>query len=241
MPLIHIAAHVHARTDEHGNVVVLDTATGRWHVLNGTAAAFWCSWQAGHDLDSSAAAVAERFGVTEREQIRADAGRLVGELARRGMVTVGQARAARRPPDRALKVASAPAGSAGEGAARVLSVQAVACLLLAVALLRLPFRAVCGVVRAVRYPARMRPTGEQAAAFLAVVDRVASRYPGRAACLERSLAVVLLAAVHARRLDWCLGAVADPYRFHAWVECAGSPVVTPAEEHPPGLLRVLCL
>jgi hypothetical protein len=63
------------------------------------------------------------------------------------------------------------------------------------------------------------------------VRRAACWYPGRAACLERSLAAVLLAIAVRRRLDWCLGAVPDPYRFHAWVAVAGTPV-TAADDDP---------
>ena len=78
--------------------------------------------------------------------------------------------------------------------------------------------------------ARRPATSVEGAAIVAALDWAARRYPGRAACLEQSLAAVLLAAARGWRLDWCLGAVADPYRFHAWVEAEARPV--PALDDP---------
>lgn len=91
-----------------------------------------------------------------------------------------------------------------------------------------PFRAQLWLVRATRRRWCRRPAEPgQAAAVVAAVGWAVRRYPGRAACLEQSLAAVLLAAARRRRLDWCLGAAADPYRFHAWVELDGEPVLAP--------------
>jgi hypothetical protein len=79
-----------------------------------------------------------------------------------------------------------------------------------------------------------RPASEpEAEAVIGAVAWAARRYPGRAACLEQSLAAVLLVAAGRRRLDWCLGAATDPYRFHAWVEAAGRPVQSPADQQAP--------
>jgi hypothetical protein len=64
----------------------------------------------------------------------------------------------------------------------------------------------------------------QASRIVEAVHLAGRWYPGRAACLERSLAAVLMAIAVRRRLDWCLGSVPDPYRFHAWVAVDGEPV-----------------
>lgn len=56
---------------------------------------------------------------------------------------------------------------------------------------------------------------------------LARRYPGRAACLELSLATVLAAAVRGRHVDWCIGCRFDPCQSHAWVEAEGMAVEEP--------------
>jgi hypothetical protein len=66
--------------------------------------------------------------------------------------------------------------------------------------------------------------------------RRAGRYfPGRAACLETSLAAVLAALIHHRRPDWCIGARTLPYAAHAWIEAE----TTPVGEHTDRPYRVL--
>lgn len=92
------------------------------------------------------------------------------------------------------------------------------------------FRLQLALVRATRRWCRRGAAPAEAAVTVATVDWAARRYPGRAACLEQSLTAVLLAAAVGRRLDWCLGAAPDPYRFHAWVEAQGRPV--PSRDDP---------
>ncbi|MGH3811523.1 MAG: lasso peptide biosynthesis B2 protein, partial [Pseudonocardiaceae bacterium] len=61
--------------------------------------------------------------------------------------------------------------------------------------------------------------------------------PGRLACLEESVAVVLMLAASRRRVTWCHGLAADPVRLHAWVETShGEPVA-----EPPSTLRYTTL
>jgi Transglutaminase-like superfamily len=61
--------------------------------------------------------------------------------------------------------------------------------------------------------------------------------PGRLACLEESVAVVLMLAASRRRVTWCHGVAADPVRLHAWVETShGEPVA-----EPPSTLRYTTL
>jgi hypothetical protein len=55
-------------------------------------------------------------------------------------------------------------------------------------------------------------------------------WPGRAACLETSLAVVIAATLARRRLHWCLGARFDPPATHAWAQTTdGTPVGEPTD------------
>lgn len=68
------------------------------------------------------------------------------------------------------------------------------------------------------------------------VRRSARWFPGRAACLENSLAAALAALLTRRSVDWCIGARLMPYAAHAWIEVEGAPVGEPWEPDRPYLL-----
>lgn len=53
---------------------------------------------------------------------------------------------------------------------------------------------------------------------VSAVRRVACLFPARVACLEESIATVLVLAATSRRVIWCHGVAGDPVRFHAWVQ-----------------------
>ncbi|MEU9412337.1 lasso peptide biosynthesis B2 protein [Streptomyces sp. NPDC048281] len=76
-------------------------------------------------------------------------------------------------------------------------------------------------IRAVtRLPGRTAGVEEAEAAFAAV--RGAARWwPGRAACLEESLAAHFTAALTGRRVTWVIGARFAPQGAHAWIETEG--------------------
>lgn len=113
-------------------------------------------------------------------------------------------------------------------------------LLGALLLIRLPLRSVS---RTVSWTARTwcwrEATPEQASASLAAVRRAAWWYPGRAACLELSLAALGVLALTGRRGVWCIGTADDPYRFHAWVEAQGVAIASPDEYGITEFRRVL--
>jgi len=222
---VQIPGRVHCRTYPHGGMVLLNGVTGRWHALNATAGALWRSWQAGEGFEQGVATVAGRYPEVPPDRIRADAEHLLNQLMTRGLLDVSL-------PERAAAVAMA--GARGDGAGptpgRCVRVLAFGCLLIAVICARLPFRATHRVLQASRHGwCRVSPAVERASSIVAAVHLAARWYPGRAACFELSLAAVLLAALFRVRLDWCLGAAADPYRFHAWVETGGQPVPGPGE------------
>ncbi|MEU2062363.1 lasso peptide biosynthesis B2 protein [Streptomyces sp. NPDC013455] len=113
-------------------------------------------------------------------------------------------------------------------------------LLIALVLIRLPFRVLLRVVRwTSRHWCRHDATGAQGAAALAAVRQAAARYPGRAACLETSLASLMLLALRRRRATWCIGTAADPFRFHAWIETAAGPVMAADEQGIDAFRRIL--
>ncbi|MFJ8589650.1 lasso peptide biosynthesis B2 protein [Streptomyces sp. NPDC093595] len=101
---------------------------------------------------------------------------------------------------------------------------------LAVALLRCtPIRVAIAVARAAsRLPGRPATIG-QAQSLHAAVRRAARPWPGRAACLEESLASYFAGALTGRRTRWVLGARFFPHGAHAWIEAEGA-VIGQAEE-----------
>lgn len=237
MLTLRIAEHVEYRSQDHGGVLLLDTAAGLWLALNPTAGEFWRSWESGAKFDEGVAEVAARHPGVPQEEIRADAEQLVADLFDRGLIKVV-------PPvgDGAVAVMGTRDQEVTEqrpGGAR--TVAAFLVLLVATVLLWCPFRVSYALVRATRRGwCRGAPACGQVVLTASAVSRAARYFPGRVACLEQSLAVVLLSAMTRKRLDWCLGSAPDPYRFHAWVEAAGQPVLATGDiAAQPGYTRVL--
>lgn len=67
-------------------------------------------------------------------------------------------------------------------------------------------------------------TVAETADAVAAARAAAKWFPGRAACLENSLATALTAILMRRSPDWCIGVRLMPYAAHAWVEVEGTPV-----------------
>ncbi|WP_433543732.1 lasso peptide biosynthesis B2 protein (plasmid) [Streptomyces sp. CA-294286] len=135
-------------------------------------------------------------------------------------------------PVAAAQMAAEPLRDEGERSLRgtVTAVLSLFALLGALLLIRLPLRTVHRTVRWIaRTWCRREATPEQAALSLAAVRRAARWYPGRAACLELSLATLGVLALTGRRVVWCIGTADDPYRFHAWVQARGVAIAAPDE------------
>lgn len=79
-------------------------------------------------------------------------------------------------------------------------------------------------------------TVTETSSMVAAVRRAARHHPGRIACLEEAIAVVVLAALRGRTVTWCVGARLMPYTAHAWVEVEGKPVGQPSSPERPYLL-----
>lgn len=86
---------------------------------------------------------------------------------------------------------------------------------------------------------RVRPAStEEAEAAVNGARRAGRYFPGRAACLETSLAAVLTALMHRRKPAWCIGARTLPYAAHAWIEAENTPVGEHADRPFLVLVRV---
>jgi hypothetical protein len=80
---------------------------------------------------------------------------------------------------------------------------------------------------ATRLTSRSATTSEAEQVVAAV--RWASHWmPFRVACLEESIAAVLVLAARRRRVTWCHGVAPDPVQFHAWIQTDRSPVAEPS-------------
>jgi hypothetical protein len=225
-----VPASVRAEPDDAGRLVLLDTATGRWYVLNRTGAAFYEELRGTADIDKAVDAMVARYRTVPADRIRRDVEELVSALVARGLVELPDM--AGRHPAGVLMAMPADEVPVGRRWRRT----APFAFLLALLLLRLPFRTAAAVVTRLK---RSRPEASTADALAALsAARRASRwYPGRVACLELSLTAVLTAAFLGVRVDWCFGFTVDPYSFHAWVEVAGEPVTHPADEPVPPTYR----
>jgi hypothetical protein len=114
------------------------------------------------------------------------------------------------------------------------------CLTVAEHLVRLKFGRLVAGVRHAKRTCRRPATTIEAGRITAAVHHAARHRAGRVACLEYSLAAMLVAILRRRSLDWCIGARLMPYASHAWVETDNRPVGEPDTRDRPYhvLLRV---
>jgi len=233
MPDLTLNDHVRYYDHEHGGILMLDMAAGRWMALNATASDLWRSWRSNCHFEESVTRVAAKYPEVPYMTIRADAESLLREMTSRGLMNALPALST-LPGKSRPGVTMAEIEQATQRWHRLQAVRifmAFICVLAACLLLRYSFHAAVRLVRASRRSWCRRSTDAGVARrTVAYVATAARYYPGRAACLELSLAAVILAAIRRRRLDWCLGSAIDPYQFHAWVEVNGTEI--PAAGRP---------
>ncbi|WP_030454492.1 lasso peptide biosynthesis B2 protein [Herbidospora cretacea] len=214
---------IYQLADEERGLVLVDVRTGECHVLNPPGMVTWSVLSSGGTRDDAVSALASRYPAVPGERLRADVDALLDDLHQVGLVPVAAPPA--EPPFRAqpvdVPVAAGPPGRPGLRAALFLGVAAAVLLLL-------PFRVAHRL--ALRAGRDRRPLDPATARRMAAdVGRAAGWFPGRAACLQISLATVLWAGCRGRRAEWCFGVLPDPYTFHAWVEAGGERVTTGGE------------
>lgn len=108
-------------------------------------------------------------------------------------------------------------------------------LCITIALLLLRHRTFERVVAIAAWANRRCPrtaTTEEAASMTQAVRAAARHRDARVACLEYSLATVILAAVRRRTVQWCIGARMMPYASHAWIEIDREAVGEPDHDRP---------
>lgn len=220
---LQVPDHVHYRLEPRGGAVMIDSSAGTWFALNSSAGSLFRGWARSGDFEDGIALCATLHPDVPPTVIRHDAEELLSELVGNDLLRVRPGVAAvMAVPERLSPRAP------GTWPKRVL---AHVCLAWAAVLVHVSFPLSYALVRLTRRRWCDRPLSHtQATEIVSAVGAAAQHHWGRAACLERSLAAVLMAAVARRRLDWCLGSMPDPYRFHAWVESGGRAVDDPREE-----------
>ncbi|MCQ9131180.1 lasso peptide biosynthesis B2 protein [Streptomyces hilarionis] len=269
MTRLNVPGHVHESVAPHGGSVLLDVRSGHCFAMNAMARVLWREWSRCEDFDTAVNVLTARYPAPQHDRIREDARRLADDLISRGLLAADRPQFRPGPPPATAKPRpSASSGSDDEGepsaqgsptAATTLmaavptgrrdarlrdNLAATAAgslgLLAALLLIRLPFRALACLVNWIdRGWCRREATSQEAADALAAVRAAASYYPGRAACLEESLATLAALAFRGRRAVWCIGIADDPFRFHAWVEAQGVRVIPTGESDEADFRRVL--
>lgn len=225
MTMFTVPKDVHATAQDDGQLMLLNQATGRWHMLNRTGADFFDELRRTTDMDRAVVALAQRHASVPHAQLHDDVERLVADLVRRGLLEPTQ------ETDRGSEALRMTLPGQVRAVPYRYRVVATMAFLLALVLLRLPFRLATRAVTDLKAHLTKRDaTVQETRRILAAVHRATARYPGRVACLELSLTAVLTAALLRRRVDWCFGYSPDPHTFHAWTEVAGEPVTAPGDD-----------
>jgi hypothetical protein len=212
--------------------VVMDirAGRGRWQHLNPTAAALWLRLVAGAEPERAAddlAAALAGHGADEAV-VRSDLSLLLAQMRDLGLLDGRTAPVPAHGETRVRPVFAA--GNRLRTADRVAGV-----LALAVALLLLRCAPIRTGIAAARLLGRLplRPADpDRADRLFAAVRRAAAGWPGRAACLEESLACYLAAVLRGRGVAWVIGARTAPAGAHAWNEAHGQVIGQDADERP---------
>ena len=227
MRRLHVQEHIHWAEDDRGCLTLLNEETGQWHLLNATAAQVW--HMASKDLmagDVAASLVAQYPDIPETA-IRADIERLFADLVQRGLIAI---QVIEDLGDTWNEVPMAVDRLKSSRPRFLHLATSGLAFPIALILARIPFRWTARIVRfAKRRLDLPRATVEEANALSEAAYRVAWNHPGRVACYEHSLTVLVAAALSHRSVELHLGTATDPRRFHAWIETCGQ-VVSPDPE-----------
>ncbi|MER7791127.1 lasso peptide biosynthesis B2 protein [Streptomyces sp. NPDC097640] len=204
-----------------GGAAVMDVRAGRgrWQHLNATAALLWHRVVEGTAPEQATEELTATFTGEGADPavVRADLAALVAQLRELGLL---DSQVAPAPKHEDMQIRPALPVDILLGAAD----RAAAALALAAALLLLRCTPIRASIAAARTVARLplRPADpERADRLFAAVRRTARAWPGRAACLEESLACYFAAALRGWGVAWVIGARTAPAGAHAWNETHG--------------------
>ncbi len=114
------------------------------------------------------------------------------------------------------------------------ALSALLAVMVAVTLVKVsPLRATLAIVGFLKRTTRRTARVSDARTAVAARDWAVRYFPGRAACMERSLAAFLVCRARGRAVDWCLGCRFDPCEAHAWIETEGEAIGEPVSPDRP--------
>lgn len=222
---------LHVRSAHFGQTtVIVDASTGRVDTLLGFAHHLWLALARTGDLVTAALAV----GIETQQ-----ADHLVQGLCADGLLETSAAPCPWEVSCGAISVASWGTQEVRAGLPPrrplpkrqlVLAVAGLVVVLLMrhAGLRRRSFIRMISVLRAVtRRPGR-RASWRVVEQAIYCVRQAAYVLPCRIACLEESVAVMLVLAATGQSAVWCHGVAADPIRLHAWLTVDGVPVAEPS-------------
>ncbi|WP_193200332.1 lasso peptide biosynthesis B2 protein [Nostoc sp. MG11] len=82
---------------------------------------------------------------------------------------------------------------------------------------------ICSIITSLKHLCSHQIDIGEADLIWATVHKSSFLFSGRVACLEASLAFVILALSKGLSSTWCVGVATEPFRAHAWVEIDGKP------------------
>ena len=214
----------HVLSAVHGDrTVLLDLRKERYYGLDEVGTRVWALLREGVDEGGILARLEHEYEAP-RELLQSDLTELLGRLAKLGMITRNGERGLRQP--RRLTGSATPRAAQGEPLAPSALTCALTLICLTVALRIIGLRHTLALVhRAGRCsPPADSPPKEILARAAGNIGMAAAFIPGRALCLEQSLALYVCLRRAGVAVDLRLGVQPYPFAAHAWVEYEGEPV-----------------
>ena len=213
------------RSALHGDrTILLDLRRERYYGLDAVGTRVWALVEQGADVSAIVTRLGEEFDAP-RQRLETDVGEVLRCLT--GLGVIGPAQAPRG--DKHLgtmarnKASGAPSGPLREPSGLVCTLTLIGTTL---ALRLVGLRRSLAVARALSrsVPAAVRPSLAFLASVVRKVDTAAAFFPGRALCLEQSMALYLCLRRAGVPVELRIGVQPYPFAAHAWVEHEGKPV-----------------
>jgi hypothetical protein len=216
-PFVHSTLH-------GGRTILLDLRRERYYGLDDVGTRVWALLKEGVDVPAIVARLGEEYDAP-RERLQADVSQVLRHLAElKVIIPAGAQRNGTRSAARAHRVVKLVHPGPLRGPSGLSCSFALVGATLALRVLGLRrslalIRRLCWRAQRVR-----RPTPEFLAAVVRKVDTAAAFFPGRAQCLERSLALCLCLWRAGVPVELRMGVQPYPFAAHAWVDYLGEPV-----------------
>jgi hypothetical protein len=207
----------------HGErAILLDLRQERYYSLNEVGTRVWSLLAEGAETPTIVARLADEYDASG-DRIELDVTSLVTHLTNLEMLVAAETQGQAPPPvvSTGRATLSSPCGSLRPVSALVCTVVLIA---VTIALRLLGLRQSLGLAsRFTRWaPAAESPSSDFLAAIVKQVDTAAAFFPGRALCLEQSLALFVCLRRAGVPVELRIGVQPYPFAAHAWVEYQGN-------------------